>query len=473
MKGTIWRRPIDRSLVKLTEKILTQLWTTEVNNVVMVPMTSRQFQTMISMHGGSAPMAENRRGLLAWCLYDWANSAFPTVLTTFVFSAYFIKGVAADEVSGTSQWGVAMSLSALAVAVLGPVLGAISDNTGRRKPWLAVFTLIAAFGAMMLWTVEPNTAFIIRALFWVALANFAFEMGMVFYNAMLPDLASVEKLGRWSGWGWGLGYMGGLVCLGITLIVFVQANIPPFELDKSAAEDLRITGPFVAVWMVVFAVPLFLLTPDRTTTGKPIGAAILDGLSALWWTFRQLRDYKDAAWFLLARMFYADGLNTLFAFGGIYAAGTFNLTFDELIIFGIAMNITAGLGAFAFAWLDDKIGPKAVILISVAGMSVLGSALLVVDSQSLFWVFGLPLGLFVGPAQSASRSMMAHMAPKSIRTEFFGLYAFSGKATAFLGPAFLAWATVAFESQRAGMATIILFFLIGMALMMKVTAVDR
>ena len=148
-------------------------------------------------------MAENRRGLVAWCLYDWANSAFPTVLTTFVFSAYFIKGVAADEVSGTSQWGVAMSLSALAVALLGPVLGAIADNTGRRKPWLALFTLIAALGAIMLWTVKPNSAFIIHALFWIALANFAFEMGMVFYNAMLPDLAPPEKLGRWSGWGWG------------------------------------------------------------------------------------------------------------------------------------------------------------------------------------------------------------------------------------------------------------------------------
>jgi MFS transporter, UMF1 family len=418
-------------------------------------------------------MTENRRGLAAWCLYDWANSAFPTVITTFVFAAYFTKGVAADEVSGTSQWGVAMSLSALAVAVLGPVMGAISDNTGRRKPWLALFTLIAALGAMMLWTVEPNTAFIVSALFWVALANFAFEMGMVFYNAMLPDLAPAKKLGRWSGWGWGLGYMGGLVCLGITLVAFVQANIPLFGLDKSAAEDLRITGPFVGAWMLVFAVPLFLLTPDKTATGKPVSAAIRDGLYALWSTLRQLCDHKDAAWFLLARMFYTDGLNTLFLFGGIYAAGTFSLTFEELIIFGIAMNVTAGLGAIAFAWLDDKMGPKAVILISIAGMSTLGGALLAVESESLFWIFGLPLGLFVGPAQSASRSMIAHMAPKSMRTQFFGLYALSGKATAFLGPAFLAWATVAFDSQRAGMATIIVFLLIGMALMMKVPAVNR
>ena len=418
-------------------------------------------------------MAENRRGLAAWCLYDWANSAFPTVLTTFVFAAYFTKGVATDEVSGTSQWGVTMSLSALAVAVLGPVLGAIVDNTGGRKPWLALFTLIAALGAMMLWAVEPNTAFIFYALFWVGLANFAFEMSMVFYNAMLPDIAPEGKIGRWSGWGWGLGYMGGLICLGITLVAFVQADVPLFGLDKSAAEELRITGPFVAVWMIAFALPLFLLTPDKRATGKPIDAAIRDGLSSLSRTFRQLGDYKDVARFLLARMIYTDGLNTLFAFGGIYAAGTFGLTFEELIIFGIAMNVTAGLGAVAFAWLDDRIGPKIVILISVAGLSLLGTALLLAEDQSFFWAFGLPLGLFVGPAQSASRSMMAHMAPKSMRTEFFGLYALSGKATAFLGPAFLAWATFAFESQRAGMATIIVFFLIGIALLIKVPVTKR
>jgi len=421
---------------------------------------------------GDAPRAD-RRGLAAWCLYDWANSAFPTVITTFVFAAYFTKGVAADVETGTSQWGVAMSLSALAVAVAGPVLGAIADHTGRRKPWLAAFTLVAALGAMMLWTVEPDTAFVVRALFWVALANFAFEMGMVFYNAMLPDLAPRDRLGRWSGWGWGLGYAGGLVCLGLVLVGFVQAEKPLFGLNTDTAEQLRITGPFVAVWMVVFAAPLFLLTPDKPDRGKTMGAALADGLGTLWSTFKQLRRYRDAAWFLLARMIYTDGLNTLFAFGGIYAAGTFGMDFEELILFGIGMNVTAGLGAAAFAWIDDKIGPKPTIIIAVGGLTVLGAALLIVESKTLFWVFGLPLGIFVGPAQSASRSMMAHMAPAEMRTEFFGLYALSGKATAFMGPALLAWATTAFASQRAGMATILVFFIVGMVLMVKVPAVRR
>ncbi|MBT6883757.1 MAG: MFS transporter [Rhodospirillaceae bacterium] len=413
------------------------------------------------------------RGRVAWCLYDWANSAFPTVITTFVFAAYFTKGVAVDEISGTSQWGYAMSLSALAVAVAGPILGSVADHGGRRKLWLAGFTLIAAAGAAMLWTILPDAAYIVHALFWVALANFAFEMGMVFYNAMLADLAPANRLGRWSGWGWGLGYAGGLICLGLVLVGFVQADTPWFGLQRSLSEELRVTGPFVGIWMIIFALPLFVFTPDKPSTGKSFGAALTDGMATLWRTFKELKNYAVAARFLVARMIYTDGLNTLFAFGGIYAAGTFGMSFEELIIFGIAMNLTAGLGAFGFAWIDDKIGSKQTILIAVAGLAVLGTTLLVVEGKTMFWVFGLPLGLFVGPAQAASRTMMAHLAPAEMRTEFFGLFALSGKATAFMGPALLAWATVAFNSQRAGMATIIVFFAVGMALMFTVPALKR
>lgn len=416
-------------------------------------------------------MDKNRYGLIAWCFYDWANSAFPTVITTFVFSAYFTKRVAADELSGTSQWGIAISLSALMVALIGPILGAIADHLGRRKPWLLGFTLVASISAMMLWTVKPMTNFAIYALCWVALANFAFEMGMIFYNAMLPDLAPKKQLGRWSGWGWGLGYFGGLTCLSLVLVAFVQTDTPLFDLNKGSAEELRITGPFVAAWMLFFALPLFCITPDTRASTKPIIKLIKESLNALIQTFRKLRDFKDIAWFLLARMLYTDGLNTLFTFGGIYAAGTFGFSFESLIIFGIGINITAGLGAVGFAWLDDKIGAKKMILISIAGLIVLSTALLFSTSTTLFWIFGLTLGFFVGPAQSSSRSLLAHLAPRTMSAKFFGLYALSGKATAFLGPAFVAWATTFFESQRAGMATILIFLLAGMIAMIKVPSV--
>ena len=405
------------------------------------------------------------RGLFGWCLYDWANSAFPTVITTFVFAAYFTKAIAADEIAGTSQWGYAISLSGLAVAVLAPFLGAVADHGGRRKPWIAAFTLLCAVASALLWRAEADVSFVLLALVLMGIANFAFEMAMVFYNAMLPDLTPRDRIGRLSGWGWGLGYAGGLACLGVALVALVETETPIFGLDKDNAEHLRATGPLVAAWMVVFALPFFLWTPDRPSRDLGPVEALKRGWASLIDTLKRAREYKDLVRYLIARMIYIDGLNTLFAFGGIYAAGSFGMDFSELIMFGIAINLTAGLGAAGFAWVDDWIGPKRTIQIAVSGLAVLGAGLVLVEGKTLFWVFALPLGIFVGPAQSASRSLMAHLAPEEMRTEMFGLYALSGKATAFVGPAVLAWVTVLFDSQRAGMATILVFFVVGLVLL--------
>jgi UMF1 family MFS transporter len=252
------------------------------------------------------------------------------------------------------------------------------------------------------------------------------------------------------------------------LFGFVQTDTPLFGLSKDAAEHLRATPVLVAIWFAVFSIPLFMLTPDRQSTGVSLSAAAGKGVAALIGTLKRMRSHKEIAKFLLARMIYTDGLNTLFAFGGIFAAGAFGFSFEEVIQFGIAINVTAGLGAAAFAWIDDWIGSKKTILISILGLTCLSAALLLVESKLMFWILGLSLGLFVGPAQAASRSMMAHLAPAEIRTELFGLYAFSGKATAFMGPALLAVFTDVFDSQRAGMATILGFFVVGGLLMLSV-----
>ncbi len=418
--------------------------------------------------GEKGGTAANRRGLFAWCLFDWANSSFPTVITTFVFAAYFTKAVAPDVVTGTSQWGYAMSISALAVALLGPILGAIADRSGARKPWLLAFSALCVAATAMLWFVEPDPGYVLWALVFAAIANFAFEMGMVFYNSMLPSLAPKGMIGRLSGWGWGMGYAGGLACLVLALVGFVQADSPWFGLDKGAAEHLRATPLLVAAWFALFALPLFVFTPDRPAAGIGPLQAVRRGLSSLVSTVRRIGDHGTVVRYLIAHMIYTDGLNTLFAFGGIYAAGTFGMGFEELIIFGIGMNFTAGLGAVLFAGADDRWGPKRVILISVAALTFFGGALLVVESKTMFWVFGLPLGIFVGPAQAASRSLMARLAPEHLRTEMFGLFALSGKATAFLGPALLAWVTAYSGTQRAGMATILIFFAVGGAVLWTV-----
>jgi UMF1 family MFS transporter len=275
-------------------------------------------------------------------------------------------------------------------------------------------------------------------------------------------------IGRWSGWGWGLGYAGGLVCLVIALVVLVQPETAPFGLDKGADEQVRATTLLVAGWFAVFAVPFFLFTPDAPATGVALGEAVRRGMATLLTTFARIRAYRQIALFLLARMIYTDGLNTLFSLGGIYAAVTFGMDFTEILLFGIAMNVTAGIGAFAFGWVDDWIGAKRTLLIAISALTVLGALLLVVETKTLFWVFALPLGLFFGPAQSASRSLMARMAPPDLTTEMFGLYALSGKATAFVGPAVFGWVTAISGSQRAGLATVLVFFVIGMALLLPV-----
>lgn len=424
------------------------------------------------MEEATAPTAGgsrgDRRARIAWCIYDWGNSGFPTVIVTFVFGAYFAEAVAESITVGTAQWGRALALSGLAIAILSPIFGAVADRGGRRKPWLAGFSVLCMAAAALLWFTRPDPGYVLWALVVFAIANTAFELATVFYNAMLPDLAPPDRIGRLSGWGWGLGYFGGLACLVVALFAFVQTETPLFGLDKGAAEHIRAVAPMVAVWFAVFAIPLFVFTPDARATGVGLGRAVADGVRTLIDTFRRIGEHRNIARFLIARLLFVDGMNTMFAFGGIYAAGTFGMDLAEIIQFGIALNITAGLGAFAFAWVDDWIGAKPTIVIALIGLIVFGIPLLVVESKTLFWLFAVPLGIFMGPAQAASRSFMARLAPADMRAEMFGLFALSGKVTAFLGPAALAWATLAFESQRAGMATIIVFLAAGLILLLPV-----
>jgi MFS transporter, UMF1 family len=413
------------------------------------------------------------RGRFSWALYDWANSPFTTLIITFIFPAYFQAGIVKDAVAGQALWGYAVAASGLLIAVTAPILGAIADQAGRRKQWILVFTGVCAVGSALLWFAAPSPTFILYSLGCVILANVGFEFGVVFNNAMLPDIVPEERLGRLSGWAWGLGYAGGLAALVVALVVFIWPDPPLFGLDKEAAEHVRVVGPLVALWLVLFSVPLFLFTPDRPARRVAVGAALAAGLSDLGRTLASLPKNRPLALFLLAHMIYADGLITLFAFGGVYAAGEFGLSLSEVIVFGIALNVAAGAGAAAFAWLDDWFGSKRVIVLALVGL--VAASALAVAAQSLFWLWvaGIGIGIFVGPAQAASRSLMARLTEPEKRAGAFGLFALSGKATAFLGPALVASVTAASGSQRAGIAAIIAFFVIGLALLVKVREPGR
>ncbi len=411
-------------------------------------------------------MREDKRVIAAWSLYDWANSAFTTLVVTFVYSTYFSQAIAPDPVSGTALWSRAIAISGVLVAGLSPVLGAIADAGGGRRRYLLVCTLVCVMATAALTFVHPDQEqAVLLALAIFVIGNVAFEMGTVFYNALLPVIASPERIGRVSGYGWGLGYMGGLLCLVAALGVLVR-DAPLFGISTAHGFNLRATNLLVAAWFLVFSIPLFVYVRETRVVGK--AQAVRSGLRNLNQTFQHVRRYREVAKFLLARLIYNDGLVTVFAFGGIYAAGTFGMSLSEVIQFGIALNIAAGLGAWLFGFVDDRLGGKKTVLITLAALTAMTALAATAPSRSWFWVAGIGIGVFVGPNQSASRSLMARFVPRRHQNEFFGFFAFSGKITAFLGPALLGAATDWFDSQRAGVATVLTFFVLGALLLLSV-----
>ena len=408
------------------------------------------------------------RGVVSWCIYDWGNSVFGTLITTFVFAPYFTTAVAASPTEGTVLWGHASSIAAFLMAVSSPVLGAIADRIGRRKPWLIVFTGLCVAFTAALFLVRPTVDDVPLALVLFVCAAVCAELAFVFYNAMLPVLVPRTFLGRVSGWGLALGFAGAIASLGVALMGFVREGAPLASLDHGAAENIRATAILVAAWYAVFTLPLALFTRDGTGSGTPLRRAVREGMVTLVATLRGIGKYANIVRFLTAYLFYSNGIVTLFAFGGIFAAGVFGMTMEQVILFAIALNLTAGVGAAGFGWVDDRIGSKATITITLLGLLILGGILVTTRSPLVVWTAGPGLGLFVGGGQAASRAMMARLSPKGMEAEMFGLYALSGRATAFAGPLAVALVTGAFDNQRAGMAAVLVFFVIGLLLMGRV-----
>ena len=396
-------------------------------------------------------------------MYDFANSAFTTLVVTFIYSTYFVKSLASSEIIGTTLWSRGVTFSAIAVALVSPLAGALADRGGYRKSFLLVTTIIAVVATTVLYTATPGQ--VMKALLWFAIANFAFEMGNVFYNAFLPDIAPREYIGRISGYGWGLGYIGGLLAMGIAMVGFVSAETPWFGFTKEAGANIRATNLLVAVWFAFFSIPIFLWVREKKAPVTQVRGLLAASYRQLTRTFREARQYREIIKLLIARLVYNDGLITIFAFGGIYAAGTFGFTFTEIMIFGIVLNVAAGIGAFVMGFFDDLLGGKRTIQISLVFLIVATLLAIFTHSKTVFWVSGIMVGFFAGPNQSASRSLLGRFVPPEKENEFFGLFAFSGKATAFLGPLALGELTRVFHSQRAGVSIVAVLFVAGIVLL--------
>ena len=394
------------------------------------------------------------RRLIAWSLYDWASSPVPTLHATFIFSVFFTTAVMPE--GGTAAWAWMTSASALAVAATAPLLGRFADGQGAVRTCLAIATAIGALATAGLWFVEPDISFAMLALGLSAVSIFAMEISFVFYNAMLPSVAREDEFGRASGLAWGLGYAGAIVALVIVLLLFVLPDHPAFGVSTEGAGHIRITMCFAALWLCLFAVPLFIFVPapPATRSSAPFLASLKDSL-------RIAMTIPGLPRFLLARMLFADGLVTLFAFGGIYAATVFGFSQTMVLVFGIILNITAGISAALGGVADDRFGSIRVMRGCLVALAALGLVAILAPGEAVSWAAGAALGLFIGPLQSSARAYVARRAPPDQRASLFGLMMFSGKATSFVGPLLYGVLVTTTGSDRAGMAIVILLMLAG------------
>ncbi len=447
---------------------------------------------MTALAAEPSSRSASRLAIWGWVLFDWACQPFFTLVITFVYAPYFAAAVVGDPVRGQALWGFATGAVGLTIALFSPLLGAIADATGRRKPWIAAFGALLMLGSAALWFGKPGDASTMLVLVAFGIGAIGVEFATVFNNAMMPALVPHERLGRLSGLGWGMGYVGGLLSL-VVALGFLATNpatgktlfglAPLFGLDPALREGDRAIGPLTALWFVVFVLPLFLFTPDGAR-GLPLKRAVRSGLATLVATLKEARQHRNVGVFLLANMIYADGLVALFAFGGIYAVGTFGWSTIELGIFGILLTITGTIGAISGGWLDDRFGPKPVILGSLVLLVLASASILSIGRDSILFVIavapagpghglfgsaaeklyvglGLLIGLAAGPLQAASRTLLARLAPRDKLAEFFGLFALSGKLTSFAAPMLVATVTAATASQRAGVSVLVAFFVAG------------
>ncbi|MBK9078426.1 MAG: MFS transporter [Hyphomicrobium sp.] len=454
------------------------------------------------------------RARASWMLFDWAAQPYYTLVQTFLFAPYFANAVVENSTCGAliaegsekaacgqSLWGYAAAVAGLLIAITSPFLGALADGRGRRKPWMMGLALVFLAGLSTLWLATPGASVptIALVLAGFIVATLAAELMGVFSNAIMTGLVPKDELGRLSGTGWAVGYFGGLASLALVAGFLVplpeEAKTllgldPLLQLNAIEHQGDRITGPFAALWFSLFIIPFFLFVPDKRPPVHTLASRKSAG-AELWDTLKSLPSMPSLLIFLLARMLYTDGLTAIFTFGGIYGASVFNWGPLELGIFGIVLTLVGAFGALIGGRLDDKLGPKTVIIGALIILLAGAIGILSVDKthilfttevamkaeaskpftsigEQVFLAFAVIVGLVAAPVQAASRSLLARLAPAEKMTQFFGLFAFSGKVTAFLAPFLVAFVTQVSGSQRIGMSAVLAFLIIGAVMMLFV-----
>ncbi len=427
--------------------------------------------------------AASRRQVAAWGLWDWGSAAFNAVIVTFVFSVYLTDAVGDDlpgSISASTWLGWSLGIAGFFIAVLAPVSGQRFDATGRRKRSLAVLTFltIATMAAMFL--VVDDYHYLWLGLVLLGVGSVIFELAGVPYNAMMRQVSTPENIGRVSGFGWAMGYFGGIVLLLVCYLGFIAGDGDSrglLGLTTEGGLNIRLVALLAAAWFAVFALPVLFAVPELPRSAADPGAAkagFVESYRVLW---RDLKDLWEAdrrtVWFLIASALFRDGLAGVFTFGAVLAVNVYGMASDSVLLFGVAANVVAALGAIVAGRLDDRVGPKAVIVASLVSMIAVGVVLIGVSGTVLFWIFGLLLCLFVGPAQSSARTFLARITPPGREGQLFGLYATTGRAVSFLAPTLFGFFAWWFGADRAGIVGLLVVLGIGLAALAAVRAPER
>ena len=406
-----------------------------------------------------------RRMVLAWALWDWGSSAYSAVITSFVFGPYIVRGVVGDAQPGgltANTWlGIANAAAGFLVAAIAPVTGQRADAGGHRKRSLAIWSGLVIAVMLGMFTVKNDPSYLWIGLILLAIGAIFEEFATVSYNAMLPQVSTPETIGRVSGFGWAMGYFGGIFLLLMCYVGFIAPEVGWFGVTSAGGLNIRAVVVFSAIWFAVFAIPVLLAVPETPPGPKRRRVSFFASYRLLVNDIRALfRRDRNAVHFLIASALYRDGLAAIFSFGAILAVSVYGLAQSSVLIFGIAANIVAAFGALTMGAIEDRIGPKKVIMISLIGLISTALILLFARGATMFWIFGLILTLWVGPAQASSRAFMARLAPVGREGEMFGLYATTGRAASFLAPGLFALFSGLF-SDRVGIVGIALVLLAG------------
>ena len=399
-----------------------------------------------------------------FALYDFANSAFTTIIITFIFATYFAKQIAPNPILGQSYWGWAIGITGLLVALIGPLIGSFADKKNCTEFFIKLFTIICIILTSFLWFSKPSEKYLLYTLIIVALANFFYELSLIFYNSILKRISNSNNLGKSSGFSFALGYIGGILILIICIKVFIDNEVLPFGLSKENSENIRATSIVVALWYLIFSIPFLFSLKKKIKNKIERSSNNIKKIKNLFWD----KGLNNLGKFLLARMLYADGLNAIIIMGGIFAVGVFNLEIKDLLVLSVLMNITAFIGAIIGGYANDKFSSKSVIIFSLLGLIFSSAIILFIKTKIFFLIFASINGFFIGPIQSASRVFITKSIDENNQASGFGLFALSGKLTSFIGPLLVSTLTYISNSQRIGFSAAIILLLIGLLILLKV-----